>query len=99
MSENAINIKLTVAGRTYPMTAQPEEEQGLRKAAKLINDDILHYEQEYHVNDKQDSLSLVAIQLAYKLSQTEIDEADENIEIKQKIERLLGEIDDVLELK
>ncbi len=59
-----ISIKVTIAGRTYPLTIQREEEEGVRKAAKLINERVREYEENYTVRDKQDLLAMCALQLA-----------------------------------
>lgn len=59
-----ISIKVTIAGRTYPLTVKREEEEGVRKAAKLINDRVKEYEDNYAVRDKQDPLAMCALQLA-----------------------------------
>jgi cell division protein ZapA (FtsZ GTPase activity inhibitor) len=62
MSE--LSIKVVIASRTYPLTIKREEEEGVRKAAKLINDKIKEYEENYFVRDKQDLLAMCALQLA-----------------------------------
>lgn len=59
-----LSIKVTIAGRTYPLTIKREEEESVRKAAKNINERIRSYEENYSVRDKQDLLAMCSLQLA-----------------------------------
>ena len=63
MSET-LKIKVTIAGRTYPLTIKREEEEQIRSAVKTINDAVVRFEERYAVQDKQDVLSMCALQLA-----------------------------------
>ena len=63
MSET-LKIKVTIAGRTYPLTIKREEEEQIRIAVKTINDAVVRFEERYAVQDKQDVLSMCALQLA-----------------------------------
>jgi cell division protein ZapA (FtsZ GTPase activity inhibitor) len=49
-----LKIKLSIANRVYPLTINPKQEEGLRKAAKKIEAMIGQFEQNYSVRDKQD---------------------------------------------
>ena len=53
MSEK-LKIKLSIANRVYPLTIDPSQEEGLRKAAQKIDTMIKQFEQSYSVRDKQD---------------------------------------------
>ena len=66
MSENTLKIKVTIANRTYPLTIKREEEEQIRAAVKTINDAVARFESQYAVKDKQDVLSMCALQLASK---------------------------------
>ena len=59
-----LSITLNIGGRSYPLTIAPEEEENLRKAAKMINDNIADLEGRYAVRDKQDVLAMTALQYA-----------------------------------
>ena len=63
MSEK-LKIKLSIANRVYPLTITPNQEEGLRKAAKNIEAMIKQFEQSYSVQDKQDVLAMCALQFA-----------------------------------
>ena len=60
MSE--LSIKINIANRVYPMTVKSEEEEGIRKTARMINDRMKSYEQDYAVKDKQDLLAMCALE-------------------------------------
>jgi len=59
-----LQIKIVIAGRTYPLTIADHEEENIRKAAKNIEDSINLFQQNYAVKDKQDLLAMTALQLA-----------------------------------
>lgn len=67
-----LKIKLSIADRVYPLTIDPSQEEGLRKAAKSIEQLAKKFEQNYAVRDKQDVLAMCALQFASKLEQGSI---------------------------
>jgi cell division protein ZapA len=87
-------IKLTIADRVYPLTVEPHQEEGLRRAAKTIENLIKQFEHSYAVRDKQDVLAMCALQFASKLEQKSIDKEDVILEAEGRlkvIHRLLQE--------
>ncbi len=93
---NGIKIKLSIADRVYPMTIKPEDEEGLRKAAKKIEQLIKHYEQNYAVRDKQDVLAMCALQFASKTEQKSIDINNDITTSKNKLSELNTLLDKVI---
>jgi len=79
-------IKLSIADRVYPMTVLADQEEGLRKAAKKIDELLKHFEQSYAVRDKQDVLAMCALQFA---SETEQKSINKNRDITGSQERLM----------
>lgn len=65
MSE--LSIKVNIGGRVYPLTVKSEEEENVRKAAKMINDNIKNLEENYAVKDKQDLLAMTALEYTSKV--------------------------------
>ena len=59
-----ISIKINIADRVYPLKVNMEEEEIIRRAAKLINDRIKEYQENYAVRDKQDLLSMCVLHYA-----------------------------------
>jgi len=93
MSE-MLKIKLSIANRVYPLTIAPEQEEGLRKAAKEIEAMIKQFEQSYSVRDKQDVLAMCALQFASQVEQKQIDKESVSEHVEEKLlalNRLLHE--------
>ena len=84
MSAEKLKIKLSIANRVYPLTIDPDQEEGLRKAAQKIDAMIKQFEQNYSVRDKQDVLAMCALQFASQSEQKVIDKVtlDEEVELK-----------------
>jgi cell division protein ZapA len=86
---DSFKIKVTIADRVYPLTiSNPEEEEGLRKAAKKINDLVSKFEHNYAVGDKQDVLAMCALQFSSLIEIKAITTEHEIEEAKKKIELL-----------
>jgi cell division protein ZapA len=95
--DDKLSIKLNIAERFYPLKVDRNEEERLRKAAKLLNDKILQYKQKKFTDkDTQDFIAMVALQFATKYLECEekLDETPiiENIEsINESLEQFLQE--------
>ena len=87
MSEK-LKIKLSIADRVYPLTIDPEQEEGLRSATKKIDVLIKQFEKDYAVRDKQDVLAMCALQFASQVEQKSIDKESDHIEVKERLEIL-----------
>ncbi|MGB7785985.1 MAG: cell division protein ZapA [Salinimicrobium sp.] len=85
---NQLKIKVSIADRVYPMTVLPEQEEGLRKAAKKIETMIKQFEESYAVRDKQDVLAMCALQFAAQTEQKTIDNDSEVILAEDKLKAL-----------
>ena len=84
MSEK-LKIKLSIANRVYPLTINPSQEEGLRKAAQKIDTMIKQFEQSYSVRDKQDVLAMCALQFASQTEQKVIDKENLSDEVQNKL--------------
>jgi len=89
---NQQKIKLSIADRVYPLTINPDQEEGLRKATKKIEEMIKRFEKSYAVRDKQDVLAMCALQFAAQVEQKQID----TIEVSQQVEKKLETLDQLL---
>ena len=87
MSEK-LKIKLSIADRVYPLTIDPSQEEGLRKAAKNIEQLAKKFEQSYAVRDKQDVLAMCALQFASKIEQKGIDQSEDTKEVEERLKAL-----------
>ncbi len=62
MSE--LSIKVSIGGRTYPLTINRNEEEKIRKATAEIDKSIKDLKNNYAVIDMQDLLAMTALQFA-----------------------------------
>lgn len=79
-----ISIKVIVAGRTYPLTVNKNEEEIIKNAAEEINKSIKVLQDSYAVKDMQDLLAMTALQYGAKMSvnksETVVSKVDPEIE-------------------
>ncbi|HLT50566.1 MAG TPA: cell division protein ZapA [Arenibacter sp.] len=88
-----LKIKLSIADRVYPLTIDPSQEEGLRKAAKNIEQLAKKFEQNYAVRDKQDVLAMCALQFASKFEQKGIEQDEgitESVDRLKALDQLVG---------
>ncbi len=62
-----IDIKVNIAGRTYPLNIEEKEEENVRAAVLKIKTDLELLEQSYAVKDKQDLLAMLLMQYGNSL--------------------------------
>ena len=87
MKEN-FKIKISIADRVYPLYIKPEQEEGLRKAAKTIDTLIKQFEKNYAVRDKQDVLAMCALQFASKIEDKSINKNNLNDHLKERLQKI-----------
>jgi cell division protein ZapA len=86
---DALKIRVTIAGRVYPLVVKNEnEEEGMRKAANKINDLVAKFEKNYAVSDKQDVLAMCALQFASLVEINAINKEEDLEEAKEKLENI-----------
>ena len=83
-----LKIKLSIANRVYPLTIEPSQEEGLRKAALQIDAMIKQFEQSYSVRDKQDVLAMCALQFASQTEQKTIDKENLSEDVEHRLEAI-----------
>ncbi|MBK6640486.1 MAG: cell division protein ZapA [Bacteroidia bacterium] len=87
-----LSIKVTIANRIYPLKIKRADEERVRKAAKMVNDRIREYEQQYSVSDKIDLIAMCAMQFATELVNTTESQEEE----RQQLSNEITSIDKVL---
>ena len=93
-----LKIKVTIAGRVYPLTIKDEkEEEGMRKAANQINQMVLKFEKNYAVSDKQDVLAMCALQFASLIEINAIEKAADIEAASEKLNKIAALIDAQIE--
>ncbi len=89
---DVLRIKVAIADRLYPLTVRnEEEEEGIRKAAKKINELIADFTRNYAVSDRQDALAMSALHFA---SMMEVNE----INLEKKMEQTTQKLNELNEL-
>jgi cell division protein ZapA (FtsZ GTPase activity inhibitor) len=83
-----ISIKINIADRVYPLKINMEEEEIVRRAAKLINDRIKEYQENYAVKDKQDLLSMCVLHYASASIRAEKKVNNDDTDIAEKVYQL-----------
>ncbi|MGB1217998.1 MAG: cell division protein ZapA [Saprospiraceae bacterium] len=88
------NIKLTIAGRNYPLKIKASEEETIRRINKELNEKINHFQMTYSTKDKQDSLAMTLMTYAVDLNryknQASIKDADQELsEVEDLLDSLL----------
>lgn len=86
-------IKLSIADRVYPLTINSDQEEGLRIAAKRINDMIKQFEENYAVRDKQDVLAMCALQFASQYEQSILEEDYDKEETYKRLNACIEALD------
>ncbi|HDP75670.1 MAG TPA: cell division protein ZapA [Bacteroidales bacterium] len=69
--DEKLSINVNVAERLYPLKINRDDEEKIRRAAKLINDKVMLYKQRYSDKDVQDYLAMAALQFVIKLIECE----------------------------
>ena len=95
--DDKFSIRVNVADRYYPLKVERENEEKIRKAARMINEKVLQYKQKYTDKDVQDFLAMAALQYVIRL--TEEEEKLEKDYLPDAVKELINKIDSVLEAK
>lgn len=81
---NKLSIKIKIADREYPMKVEPEEEERIRKAGKIVNEKIKLFKSQFGIDDKQDLLAMVAFDALVERLKTEGSDNDDDL-LKEKL--------------
>ena len=91
-----ISLKVNIAGRSYPLTINESEKQGVLSAVENINSAIDHLKKNYAVKDPQDLIAMTALQLIIKKdsNQKSADNADLDLgPIDQALKSISDQLD------
>jgi cell division protein ZapA (FtsZ GTPase activity inhibitor) len=92
--EDKLSIRVNVADRYYPLRVDREDEERIRKAAKLINDKVLQYKQRYNDKDVQDFLAMAALQ--YVIKSLELDNTHDASPVLEAVDLLNKKLEQIL---
>jgi cell division protein ZapA (FtsZ GTPase activity inhibitor) len=80
-----VSLKVSIAGRTYPISVEQEEEGILNEAVAAVENNVKILQESYAVKDKQDLLAMAALQLSIKL----LNNKEEEKKKEQIVEKLI----------
>ena len=89
MSE--LSIKVSIGGRTYPLTIKRSEEEKIRKSASEIDKNLKELKNNYAVVDTQDLLAMTVLQYA-----TESVNANSSVEFDRLNDEILSLRDEII---
>jgi cell division protein ZapA len=82
-----ISIKVNIADVTYPLTIELKDEGNVRKAAKVINEQVKQYRDEFGISDKGNILSMIALKYASELLHYREERDTESEEIAERLKK------------
>lgn len=82
-----LSIKIKIADREYPMKVEPEEEERIRRAGKIVNEKIKLFKSQFGIDDKQDLLAMVAFDALVERLKSESGEVSDDL-LKEKLASL-----------
>ena len=94
MNNEMLSIKVQVAERFYPLKIKRQDEEKIRKAARLINDKVLQYKQRYTDKDTQDFMAMAALQFVINLLDCE--QQQNVVSLEKELGVLSSELDELL---
>ena len=92
--DEKLSIRVNIADKYYPLKINRDEEERIRKAARLINDKVLQYKQKYVDKDVLDFLAMTALQNTTRMVELE-EKHDVNL-IAENIKDLTEELDEYI---
>ena len=92
--DDKLSIRVNVADRYYPLKIDRDEEERIRKAARLINEKVLQYKKKYVDKDIQDFLAMAALQ--YVIQLLDINRKVDDQDVSKSIREMGDRIDEVL---
>jgi len=92
--DDKLSIRVNVADRYYPLRIDRDDEEKIRKAARLISEKVLQYKQRYHDKDVQDFLAMASLQ--YVIKMLELENKHDHSPIVDAVKDLSDKIDAIL---
>ncbi|MFW5644313.1 MAG: cell division protein ZapA [Bacteroidota bacterium] len=88
--DDKLSIRVNIAERYYPLRIERDEEEKIRKAARLINEKILQYKQKYVDKDAQDFVAMAALQ--FVIQYIELESKTKSSALEESLKELNDEI-------
>lgn len=85
-----INIKIRIDGIEYPMSVDSSDEQLYRKAAALVNEQLLAFKGMWDIGNKGDYITFVALYFASEILRKGMEE--NNSDVNGKLSEILSKL-------
>ena len=97
MKNKRLSINIKIDGRIFPLDINRSDEERYRKAAKMVNEIVRKFRTTFRDQGSHDILAMSAFQIA--LSNTELQERDDNSLYIDELKNLNDDISDFLNEK
>jgi len=92
--DDRLSIRVNVADRYYPLKIERQDEEKIRRAARMINEKVLQYKQRYTDKDVQDFLAMAALQFVIKVIDNE--ENDDISPVFDGVKEIISELNEYI---
>ena len=92
--DDRLSIRVNVADRYYPLKIERQDEEKIRRAARMINEKVLQYKQRYTDKDVQDFLAMAALQFVIKVIDNE--EMDDMSPVFDGVKEIISELNEYI---
>jgi len=83
-----VSIKIKIAEREYPMRVEASEENVIRASAKMVDDKLKTYKDQFGISDKQDLLAMVSFDCMIQQMRADEIEAGLDSKVSERITSL-----------
>ena len=96
MSDSKFNIQLKIAGKSFPLSIEREDEERYRRAEREVNDLVTRYKNNFR-GETEDYLAMAALQIAVQnvslqMSRSLGDEIDTLVALEKDLDDYLARI-------
>ncbi len=95
--KDKLSINIKIGSRIYPISINREEEERYRIAAKMLNETVNQYREQFNNSDTQDILAMAAFQFVLKY--VDVEQKNDQESLLDAIEDVNDEITDFLKEK
>ncbi len=88
--KDKLSIRVNIADRYYPLKIERNDEEKIRRAARMINDKVQQYKLRYKEKDAQDFLAMAALQFVTKV--IEYEDVNDTAPVLSELQQLDAEL-------
>ncbi|GAB3262759.1 hypothetical protein GCM10027347_28690 [Larkinella harenae] len=91
--EELLSINIRIAGRNYPISVLPEEEENIREAGRLVNERFLEEKNKKKKRDDVDILAMIAVMNTVGW----LNAKNEKLALQDKITQRINRLDELID--